>query len=213
MKTLLIALTILSVSAHASHYSQSHVNSGDNNNTCQGNCVKKNSHNTTNVNNRTVDRSISNKNKAVNKNDISNTNTSVSLSASKSKSKSNSNSDSNSSSDNSVSIGGDSYRGSAVAPSVVAMAGYSCTGASASASAGWLGGSLGLGGTKEDKECTKRETAKALQAAVLTGLYSDEQMEMLRSASFDILMNMREVTNPTTNNSKTQSAGGYHQGR
>tara|TARA_R110000744_G_scaffold146833_5_gene259734 strand:+ start:220 stop:510 length:291 start_codon:yes stop_codon:yes gene_type:complete len=81
---------------------------------------------------------------------------------------------------------------------MVAMAGYSCTGASATASAGWLGGSLGLGGTKEDKECTKRETVKALQASVLSGLYTPEQAAQLRASSFAILMNMREVANPTT---------------
>ena len=89
------------------------------------------------------------------------------------------------------------------------MAGYSCTGASASASAGWLGGSLGLGGTKEDKECTKRETVKSLQAAILSGLYTPEQIKQLRDSSFKILMNMREVAQPTENATRQQPSG-YH---
>ena len=134
----------------------------------------------------------------------------LSDSVSKSKSKSNSNSDSSSQSNNSVNIEGDSIRGSAIAPSIVAMAGYSCTGASASGSAGWLGGSVGLGGTKEDRECTKRETAKALQGAILTGLYTEEQVRQMRDSSFKILMNMREVDQPTPNAKQRSQGNGYH---
>lgn len=180
---LITALLALSTTAQATNNNQN-IN-GLGNTTCQGNCG-------TNVNNKTVNKTVD---RSVN-NSSNSTSASVSLSTSSSASKSKSKS--NSSSDNNVSIGGDSIRGSAIAPSMVAMAGYSCTGASATASAGWLGGSLGLGGTKEDKECTKRETVKALQASVLSGLYTPEQAAQLRASSFAILMNMREVANPTT---------------
>ena len=114
---------------------------------------------------------------------------------------SDSTSNSGSSSDNSVTIEGDTFKGSAHAPSVVSTAGYSCTGASASASAGWVGGAFGLGGTREDRECTKRETVKSLQSAILTGLYTREQAARLRAHSYAILINMREVAAPSLNRS------------
>ena len=114
---------------------------------------------------------------------------------------SDSTSNSGSSSDNSVTIEGDTFKGSAHAPSVVSTAGYSCTGASASASAGWVGGAFGIGGTREDIECTKRETVKTLQSSILTGLYTLEQARELRESSYAILINMREVSAPSLNRS------------
>ena len=114
---------------------------------------------------------------------------------------SDSTSNSGSSSDNSVTIEGDTFKGSAHAPSVVSTAGYSCTGASASASAGWVGGAFGIGGTREDIECTKRETVKTLQSSILTGLYTLEQARELRESSYAILINMREVAAPSLNRS------------
>lgn len=189
MKYLLVTAVVVMMSvAHAMPSGHKLKVNGDDNFTCAGDCARDksfntNSFNTTNHHHRNVDRSINN--------------------SSKSRSKS------SSQSNNSVNIEGDSIRGSAIAPSVVAMAGYSCTGASASASAGWLGGSLGLGGTKEDKECTKRETVKSLQAAILSGLYTPEQIKQLRDSSFKILMNMREVAQPTENATRQQPSG-YH---
>ena len=114
---------------------------------------------------------------------------------------SDSTSNSGSSSDNSVTIEGDTFKGSAHAPSVVSTAGYSCTGASASASAGWVGGAFGIGGTREDIECTKRETVKALQSAILTGLYTRKEATRLLAHSYAILINMREVSAPSINRS------------
>ena len=114
---------------------------------------------------------------------------------------SDSTSSSGSSSDNSVTIGGDTFKGSAYAPSMVAAPGYSCTGSSISGSAGWVGGAFGLGGTREDRECTKRETVKSLQSAILTGLYTREQAARLRAHSYAILINMREVSAPSINRS------------
>ena len=72
-------------------------------------------------------------------------------------------------------------------------------------SGGWVGGAFGIGGSKEDRECTKRETVKSLERAVASGVYNDEQSNALGNAAFDILMNMREVQAVTTSDETVAS--------
>ncbi len=74
-----------------------------------------------------------------------------------------------------------------------AVPGYSCTGAAAGAGGGWVGGAFSISRTKEDIECTKRETIKMLTACAGDPTFTVDQRTTCRTKAFDILMNQREV--------------------
>ena len=219
MKILILLLATMVSSVNAKDKDDGGINANGQGN-CVGDCGTSSVSNTTNgsynTTNNTSTANLSSNSKSNSKSNSRSNSRSNSTSHSNSNSSSvglgvgigladggdsDSTSNSGSSSDNSVTIEGDTFKGSAHAPSVVSTAGYSCTGASASASAGWVGGAFGIGGTREDIECTKRETVKTLQSSILTGLYTLEQARKLRESSYAILINMREVSAPSLNRS------------
>ena len=214
MKILILLVAMMTTAAHAKDKDDGGINVNGQGN-CVGDCgtssvsntrhITRDSYNTTNNTSTANLSSNSKSNSRSNSTSHSNSNSnSVGLGVGiglADGGDSDSTSNSGSSSDNSVTIEGDTFKGSAHAPSVVSTAGYSCTGASASASAGWVGGAFGIGGTREDIECTKRETVKTLQSSILTGLYTLEQARKLQESSYAILINMREVAAPSLNRS------------